>query len=113
MDKSLQGHMDCVDSVNKRVFEFKCCKTLDNDHVLQLGLYMYLFEISSLDPPGDDSDSSERDDDGDKDDDDEDDNDDDDRFLDVDAIDFDDPMFDPNLLMVDGGDILGYMGGRE
>lgn len=38
--KKLIGVIDCID--NNKVWEFKCVNRLDNDHILQLGIYAYL-----------------------------------------------------------------------
>ena len=50
-EKDLQGSMDCVDMAAKKVYEFKCVSHLENAHVLQLALYIYIHEIGKLDPP--------------------------------------------------------------
>ena len=36
------GEIDCIDTTNKIVYEFKCTKDLTVSHMIQLGLYMYL-----------------------------------------------------------------------
>jgi hypothetical protein len=40
-NNTLTGRIDCIDGDN--VWEFKCVGSLDYQHYLQLGLYMYLF----------------------------------------------------------------------
>ena len=40
---SIIGEIDCIDHTNKIVYEFKCTKDLTISHVIQLGIYMYLF----------------------------------------------------------------------
>lgn len=38
--KKITGYIDCVD--NNRVFEFKCVDKIDEAHILQLAIYMYM-----------------------------------------------------------------------
>jgi hypothetical protein len=38
------GEMDCVDTTNKIVYEFKCTKTLTSSHIIQIAIYKYLNE---------------------------------------------------------------------
>jgi hypothetical protein len=40
--KSLHAYVDCVDDVNKVVYEFKCVQKLQKEHYLQLAMYMYM-----------------------------------------------------------------------
>ena len=40
---TLVGRMDCVDFKNTTVYEFKCVQTLEDEHFVQLAIYMYLF----------------------------------------------------------------------
>lgn len=40
-NRKLTGYIDCID--NKTIWEFKCVAKLDNDHILQLAIYMYQF----------------------------------------------------------------------
>ena len=42
-NRRLIGYIDCVDGNN--IYEFKCVQKLENEHILQLGIYMYLNEI--------------------------------------------------------------------
>jgi len=42
----LSGAIDAIDLDNFIVYEFKCTKTLLNDHILQLIIYMYLFNFT-------------------------------------------------------------------
>ncbi len=39
-NRKLIGHIDCID--NKNVWEFKCVNMLENEHLIQLAVYMYL-----------------------------------------------------------------------
>ena len=41
-NRKLIGYIDCIDGNN--IYEFKCVQKLENDHILQLGIYMYLHE---------------------------------------------------------------------
>ena len=41
----LSGSIDCVDKDN--VFEFKCTEKLDNNHKLQLAIYMYMYKMKT------------------------------------------------------------------
>jgi hypothetical protein len=43
-DKALNGRIDCFDFINNRVFEFKCVSSIEKDHYLQMGIYMYMIE---------------------------------------------------------------------
>ena len=45
IDRRVLGYIDCVDGNN--IYEFKCVQKLENEHILQLGIYMYLYEINS------------------------------------------------------------------
>lgn len=36
------GQIDCIDHTNKIIYEFKCTDNLNNNHLLQLALYMYM-----------------------------------------------------------------------
>ena len=38
----LSGIIDCIDDDN--IYEFKCVDKLENIHILQLAIYMYLYE---------------------------------------------------------------------
>lgn len=40
----ISGYIDCVDNYN--LYEFKCTQTLEDTHILQLALYMYLHEMN-------------------------------------------------------------------
>ena len=40
-NRKLVGFVDCIDKYN--IWEFKCCKQLEKEHILQLACYMYLF----------------------------------------------------------------------
>ena len=42
LDKRLTGYIDCVDGSN--IYEFKCVGKLENEHYLQLAVYMYMYE---------------------------------------------------------------------
>jgi DNA polymerase III delta prime subunit len=42
-DRRLIGFIDCIDGNN--IYEFKCVKKLENEHILQLAIYMYLHEL--------------------------------------------------------------------
>jgi len=42
LDRRLVGYIDCVDGSN--VYEFKCVSKLENEHYLQLAIYMYMYE---------------------------------------------------------------------
>jgi hypothetical protein len=42
LDIELCGYIDCVDDTN--IYEFKCIDKLTNEHILQLAIYMYLYE---------------------------------------------------------------------
>ena len=42
LDKRLIGFIDCIDESN--IYEFKCVEKLENEHYLQLAIYMYLYE---------------------------------------------------------------------
>ncbi len=42
LDKRLVGYIDCVDGSN--IYEFKCVNKLENEHYLQLAVYMYMYE---------------------------------------------------------------------
>lgn len=42
LDKRLTGYIDCVDGSN--IYEFKCVNKLENEHYLQLAVYMYMYE---------------------------------------------------------------------
>ena len=47
LDKRLYGYIDCIDDIEtNNVYEFKCVKKLENEHYLQLAVYMYLYEIT-------------------------------------------------------------------
>jgi len=55
MNRKIIGYVDCLDANN--IYEFKCTSKLNSDHLLQLGIYMYLYEthkgelVSSTDSP--------------------------------------------------------------
>ena len=40
-NRKIIGFIDCID--NNTIWEFKCIKQLEKEHILQLGCYMYLF----------------------------------------------------------------------
>jgi hypothetical protein len=42
LNKKISGYIDCIDGNN--VYELKCVQKLDNTHILQLVIYMYLLE---------------------------------------------------------------------
>lgn len=42
LNRKLNGFIDCVD---KDVWEFKCVRQLEDDHFIQLAVYMYLYKI--------------------------------------------------------------------
>ncbi len=42
LDKRLVGYIDCIDANN--IYEFKCVNKLENEHYLQLAVYMYMYE---------------------------------------------------------------------
>ena len=42
-DRRLIGFIDCIDDNN--IYEFKCVKKLEKEHILQLAIYMYLHEL--------------------------------------------------------------------
>lgn len=42
LDKRLIGYIDCIDGPN--IYEFKCVNKLENEHYLQLAVYMYMYE---------------------------------------------------------------------
>ena len=48
LDKRLYGYIDCIDctELTDNIYEFKCVKKLENEHYLQLAIYMYLYEIT-------------------------------------------------------------------
>ncbi len=45
-NKDVAGYMDCFDPVQNSVFEFKCTERIEDEHLLQVALYMYLYRIS-------------------------------------------------------------------
>lgn len=47
-NRILTGYIDCVDTDNNVVYEFKCVKELKREHYLQLSLYMYLYELHKI-----------------------------------------------------------------
>ena len=49
--KILQGVIDCVDEPN--IFEFKCTTEIDDSHILQAALYMYLWNVTGGKDTGD------------------------------------------------------------
>lgn len=44
LDRRLIGYIDCVDGNN--IYEFKCVNKLENEHYLQLAIYMFLYETN-------------------------------------------------------------------
>ena len=44
LSQKLCGHADCVDVENYVVYEFKCTQSLESKHILQLAIYMFLYE---------------------------------------------------------------------
>ncbi len=42
LDRRLYGYIDCIDG--KNIYEFKCVNKLENEHYLQLAVYMFLYE---------------------------------------------------------------------
>jgi len=42
LNKKISGYIDCIDGNN--IYELKCVQKLDNTHILQLVIYMYLLE---------------------------------------------------------------------
>lgn len=43
---NLIGIIDCVDEINKIIWEYKCVNELEEDHFIQLALYAYLYNNS-------------------------------------------------------------------
>jgi len=46
MSSLILGEIDCINTTDKIVYEFKCTKDLTVSHMIQLGLYMYLHGVS-------------------------------------------------------------------
>jgi hypothetical protein len=46
LNKILTGYIDCVD--DNKIYEFKCVHKLENEHYLQLAIYMYLYETNII-----------------------------------------------------------------
>lgn len=44
-NRKLIGFVDCIDSDNDSVYEFKCVSQLNTDHFLQLAVYMYMMKM--------------------------------------------------------------------
>ena len=42
----IKGIIDCID--NNNIYEFKCTKQLENEHILQLAIYMFLYESNNI-----------------------------------------------------------------
>lgn len=40
----IHGYIDCVDVSENTVYEFKCVQQITNEHILQLAVYMYMWE---------------------------------------------------------------------
>jgi hypothetical protein len=47
INRRLIGYIDCID--NNNIYEFKCVKQLENIHILQLAIYMYIKETHIYD----------------------------------------------------------------
>lgn len=48
-NRRLCGRIDCID--NNNIYEFKCTKTLEYEHILQLAIYMYMYETKLREEP--------------------------------------------------------------
>ena len=46
LNRRLEGFIDCID--DNKIYEFKCVHKLENEHCLQLAIYMYLYETSKI-----------------------------------------------------------------
>lgn len=46
LNRRIVGYIDCID--NNNIYEFKCVNKLDNEHYLQLAIYMYLNENNNI-----------------------------------------------------------------
>ena len=44
-NRRLNGFIDCID--DDKIYEFKCVHKLENEHYLQLAIYMYLYETKN------------------------------------------------------------------
>jgi len=40
LNKRLSGYIDCIDK--NKIYEFKCIEKIENEHILQIAIYMYL-----------------------------------------------------------------------
>ena len=48
LNRKLIGFIDCIDTENNIVYEFKCVQKLEKEHYLQLALYMYMYELEKI-----------------------------------------------------------------
>ena len=46
LNRRLEGYIDCID--DNKIYEFKCVQKLENEHYLQLAVYMYLYETDNI-----------------------------------------------------------------
>jgi hypothetical protein len=46
LNRRLEGYIDCID--DNKIYEFKCVQKLENEHFLQLAVYMYLYENDNI-----------------------------------------------------------------
>jgi hypothetical protein len=46
LNRRLEGYIDCID--DNKIYEFKCVQKLENEHFLQLAVYMYLYENNNI-----------------------------------------------------------------
>jgi hypothetical protein len=46
LNRRLIGYIDCID--DNKIYEFKCVQKLENEHYLQLAIYMYLYETYNI-----------------------------------------------------------------
>lgn len=45
LEYSIQASFDCLDIENNILYEFKCTNEINKSHLLQLAIYMYMYEI--------------------------------------------------------------------
>ena len=45
-NRKIIGYVDCID--NNNLYEFKCVSKIENEHYLQLAIYIYLYETQKL-----------------------------------------------------------------
>ena len=48
LNRKLNGYIDCIDTENNIVYEFKCVQELKKEHYLQLAIYMYMYESEKM-----------------------------------------------------------------